>query len=94
MEVSEQDHAIRATLLNPEVDEFGDEFKRNIIDEETENVFDGCVTIDPDKLQSAWETLSQDNVGWEIGHLPKIMHDALVSVLHRKSTEQNPDATQ
>ena len=92
MEVSEQDHAIRASLLNPEV-EFGDEFRRNIVAEETEEVFAGCVTIDPDKLQSAWETLSQDNVVWEIGHLPKIMHDALVSVLHRKSTEQNPDAT-
>ena len=92
MEVSEQDHVIRDSPPTSEV-EFGDELKRNIFAEETEEVFAGCVTIDPDKLQGAWETLSQDNVGWEIGHLPKIMHDALVSVLHRKSTEQNPDAT-
>lgn len=45
-----------------------------------------CFTIDPRKGAEAWERLSQNQLGLEIGMLPKTLHDALLETLKERRT--------
>ena len=45
-----------------------------------------CFTIDPTKGAEAWEKLSRNQWGLEIGMLPKTLHDALLDTLRERKT--------
>lgn len=81
MEARERDSVIQKPLL------YADGFKESFGDEKHESIFAGCVTLNPMKLQENWELLLQDNVSWEIGNLPKVIHDAVLVILHSKLAE-------
>jgi len=45
-----------------------------------------CFTIDPLRGMKAWEKLSSNELGLEIGMLPKILHFALLDTLKERKT--------
>lgn len=45
-----------------------------------------CFTIDPSKGAKAWEQLNRNQLGLEIGMLPKTLHDALIDTLKERKT--------
>lgn len=46
----------------------------------------GCFTIDPVRGAEAWEKLSRNQWGLELGMLPKTLHDALLDTLRERKT--------
>lgn len=47
----------------------------------SDSPFKGCYTIDPSKGAEAWERLSANQLGLEIGMLPKSLHESLLEAL-------------
>ena len=45
-----------------------------------------CFTIDPTKGAKAWERLNLNQLGLEVGMLPKTLHDALLETLNERHT--------
>jgi len=45
------------------------------------NVFTGCVTLDPSKIDEAWSRLNVNTWALEFKNMPAIMHFALVHTL-------------
>jgi len=45
-----------------------------------------CFTIDPSRGMKAWEKLSANELGLEIGMLPRILHFALLDTLRERRT--------
>ena len=48
--------------------------------------YSNCFTIDPTKGAEAWEKLTQNQMGLEIGMLPKTLHEALVQTLTERQS--------
>jgi|DeeseametaMP0747_FD_contig_21_3036930_length_322_multi_3_in_0_out_0_1 hypothetical protein len=48
--------------------------------------FQDCYTIDPSKSMRAWEGLSLNQQGAELGMLPKILHLSLLETLKERQS--------
>jgi hypothetical protein len=47
-----------------------------------------CFTIDPTKGAEAWAKLSQNELGLEVGMLPKTLHEALIETLRDRRSRK------
>lgn len=46
-----------------------------------DNIFSGCVTLDPSEVESAWSRLSSNVWAMQLGEIPLLMHHALLRTL-------------
>lgn len=52
--------------------------------------YKGCFTIDPTRGAYAWEKLNANQMGLEIGMLPRTLHFALLDTLKERKTLERP----
>lgn len=52
-----------------------------------------CFTIDPLRVERVWEKLDSNQLAIEIGHWPRLLHNALIETLkERNSFDRNRHA--